>query len=194
MATRQTDEELCRILAGRSGTVGRALQLTPEAAFEELYSRHFLRITRLAERLLTSMQVCSFESDFVANGVMFKIFQAVRKENYDENCSFQPWANQITRNTVRDLARQTATRTTLEALPETTVASCEDPLFSVIATEEAKKIQKALDNLPEDERSMMQLHYLEGMSVPEIELHTGKSCGAVRGLLQRARARLRVMS
>lgn len=194
LATNFSDEQLCMIARGGSQLPGITPALSADEAFEELYTRQFPRISRLASMMLSRLPGCGLDGEFVANGVMFRIFQAIRKEQYDEKRPFQPWANQITRFAVRDLARKKTTFSTLESIPETIVESSEDPLLGVIATEEAKAARLALDALPEDERSVIELHYLKGLSVHQIELQLGKSNGAVRGLIQRAKERLRVSS
>lgn len=45
--------------------------------------------------------------------------------------------------------------------------------------------------LPEDYRDVIRLRYFEGASVPEIAKQLNKSTGAIRGILDRARAKLR---
>ena len=53
------------------------------------------------------------------------------------------------------------------------------------------ELSETLDSLPNAERQVLQWHYLDGISVGDIEDRMSKSNGAIRGLLQRAKQRFR---
>jgi RNA polymerase sigma-70 factor (ECF subfamily) len=62
----------------------------------------------------------------------------------------------------------------------------------ILAEHEAvRAIQVAVAGLPEDQRTAVKLHHLEGQSVEATAAEMARSAGAVRGLLQRARRELR---
>jgi RNA polymerase sigma-70 factor (ECF subfamily) len=52
-------------------------------------------------------------------------------------------------------------------------------------------LARALSELPEDQRSAIDLRYLQGLPIHEIGLRMGRSTGSVGGLLQRGLRRLR---
>ena len=54
-----------------------------------------------------------------------------------------------------------------------------------------EKVQSALENLPESERTVLTLYYMAGMTCEEIGRFIGTSCGAIRDRLYRARIRLK---
>jgi RNA polymerase sigma-70 factor (ECF subfamily) len=49
----------------------------------------------------------------------------------------------------------------------------------------------ALDQLPESQKSVLVLRYMDGLSVPEVAAATGKSVHAIESLLARGRASLK---
>jgi RNA polymerase sigma-70 factor (ECF subfamily) len=57
--------------------------------------------------------------------------------------------------------------------------------------EAVRAIQVAVAGLPEDQRTAVKLHHLEGQSVEATAAEMARTAGAVRGLLQRARRELR---
>ena len=195
LATSFSDEQLCRIARGGSQLSEIASPLSADEAFEELYDRHFPRISKLASIMLSKVSGCEQDGEFVANGAMAKVYRAIRKEQFDDTRSFLPWLNQITRNAVRDLVCKQAADPTIQCSSGRAIAIAQDTSFSVIttetATENAEEVRLALGVLPEEERSVMELHYLQGFSIKQIGLQLGKSNGAVRGLIQRAKIRLR---
>jgi RNA polymerase sigma-70 factor (ECF subfamily) len=57
--------------------------------------------------------------------------------------------------------------------------------------EVVQAIQVAVAGLPEDQRTAVKLHHLEGQSIEATAAEMARTAGAVRGLLQRARRELR---
>jgi RNA polymerase sigma-70 factor (ECF subfamily) len=57
--------------------------------------------------------------------------------------------------------------------------------------EELLRLATALTRLPEDQRQVVELHYLKGLPVAEVAAQTGRTRAAVAGLLFRGLKRLR---
>jgi RNA polymerase sigma-70 factor (ECF subfamily) len=75
----------------------------------------------------------------------------------------------------------------VEALTDPT-----DTASQKLAEHEAvRAIQVAVAGLPEDQRTAVKLHHLDGQSIEATAAEMARTAGAVRGLLQRARRELR---
>jgi len=64
------------------------------------------------------------------------------------------------------------------------------PSGQAIAREEMARVEAAFDKLTEEQREVVTLAHLVGLSRAEIAAQTGRSEGAVRVLLHRALAKL----
>ena len=67
----------------------------------------------------------------------------------------------------------------------------EDALSKCIRSEEAEKLNDAMEHLPQDQRLVLQLKYVEEMSAKEIAAASGRTVHSINSLLKRARAALR---
>jgi RNA polymerase sigma-70 factor (ECF subfamily) len=110
------------------------------------------------------------------------------------------WLRGILSNAMIDaLRRVTRERSVLQALVELSSARLEaslaadgsSPSEQAVRHEELEQLAAALTQLPEDQRSAVQLQHLHGLSVALIAGYLGRSKSAVGGLLRRGMARLR---
>ena len=67
------------------------------------------------------------------------------------------------------------------------------PSREIARDEAVQAIQIAIASLPDDHRRVVQLRYFDGLTVEEAARVVGKTTGAVRGLLDRAKVRIREM-
>ena len=70
-------------------------------------------------------------------------------------------------------------------------ASPSSPSQHVVRHEELERLAAGLADLPEDQRSAVELHHLQGWSVAEVAEHLGRTEAAVAGLLRRGLKKLR---
>jgi RNA polymerase sigma-70 factor (ECF subfamily) len=67
------------------------------------------------------------------------------------------------------------------------------PSERAVRGEERLRVARALADLPEDQRRVLELHYLKGLAVSDVAAQTGRTRPAVAGLLFRGLKRLRVL-
>jgi RNA polymerase sigma-70 factor (ECF subfamily) len=115
------------------------------------------------------------------------------------------WLRRILTNTLADAARafggkrDVAREQSLEAALQQSSARLEallstppsSPSAKAVRHEEMAALAGALAALPEDQRTAVEQHHLQGCPVREVAAHMGRSERAVAGLLRRGLAKLR---
>lgn len=141
------------------------------------------------------------DADSAADAGQDAFLSAFRNMRRFRGGSFRSWMLRIATNTCYDVlrARKRRPTTSLNADPQ----HDEDPPALQIADEGetpdefaqrrelAAAIQDALGMLPEDQRVVVVLSDVEGMSYDEIAQITGTNLGTVKSRLSRGRARMR---
>lgn len=122
----------------------------------------------------------------------------------DEN-GFQAWlfttARRKIANRARDLVRDKRdVRREVGDLGESAFgalgaayARISSPSGKALVAEEVRRLEAAIDQLPEEHREVITLAHLAGLSRAEIGVRMGRSEEAVRALLHRAMARLMIL-
>lgn len=103
---------------------------------------------------------------------------------------FRSWLWGITRRVCLDWRRQMAQRKELTEVPPHT-PSADDPLRDAEREERRHRIRRAVEQLPEKYRIIVQLRHLQGLSYEEIAASLGLSLGGVSNRLAAAREMLR---
>jgi RNA polymerase sigma-70 factor (ECF subfamily) len=127
-----------------------------------------------------------------------------RFQHPDAN-GFQAWlfttARRKIANRARDLGREKRdVRREVGAIDESGLsalgaayAKMSSPSGHALRKEEVERLEAAIDSLPEEQREVITLAHLVGLSRAEIGAQMGKTEEAVRSLLHRAKARLSVL-
>jgi RNA polymerase sigma-70 factor (ECF subfamily) len=136
------------------------------------------------------------DSSDVVQQTLLRAHQRMGQFQGSSEAEFLAWLRAILARQLVDLARragqvQWEKRQSLEAALEHSSAR----LISWLADEQASpgeqaqqreqlfRLTEALVRLPEDQRTAVALHHLEGCSVPEVGRRMGRSAGSVAGLL-----------
>jgi RNA polymerase sigma-70 factor (ECF subfamily) len=104
----------------------------------------------------------------------------------DQGATFRSWLFRIAHNQIANVLRSRGRRATdpLDLVDEPVAA--DDPAAAVAASDDARRIRRALAALPDDRRQVLVLRFVDGLSAREIAIVLERSEGAVRVLQHRA--------
>lgn len=166
------------------------------ASFNQLVHRYETRVFNLCYRMLA-------DPDIAADAAQDTFLSAFRHIHTFRGGSFRSWLLRIATNTCYDVLRARKRRPLLsldqsndseEARADREpVDPRESPDETVLRRELAHAIQDALSCLPDDQRLVVILCDIQGMSYQEIATITNQNLGTVKSRLSRGRARLRVL-
>lgn len=152
-----------------------------EAAVRSIHQRYAGAVGTVARSMMT-------EPDLIAEVVQQTFIKAWRAiESFDDSREFAPWLYAIARRTAIDVLRKEKRPTTGDHEPETDVA-VEGVSFE--RTWEIYEVRLAIDELPPDEREVVRLSHLAGLTHPEIAERLGVPIGTVKSRSGRASKRL----
>lgn len=154
------------------------------SAFDELVSRHLQRALGVALRLLGQYEDAE---DLVQDAFMAALEKI---DTYDSGRDFAPWFYRILVNRCLNARKSRSRRQTVE-LPAEVASTGATPLVETERSELRNHLKRALQLLPERQRTIVTMVDLEGFSSPEIAEILGISDGTVRWHLHQARRVLR---
>ena len=158
-------------------------------AFATLVGRYEKRIARLVRGMVQER-----DTEDVTQEAFLKAFSKLA--NFDGRSSFYTWIFRIAANTAMDW-RKRERRRRHASLPvgpegEDAVPSGEvGPHATATRRELARKIDEAIEALPDKHHEILVMREIEGLSYDEIAERLGTSKGTVESRLFRARERLR---
>ena len=155
-------------------------------AFEEIVKRYERRVYGIALRIVRRHEV----ADDVAQEAFMRAHQAL--STFDLGRPFGPWICRIAANLAINHVRSPEARET--PLPEghaETAAPGRGALDLVLEREAREVLERALGDLPAEQRAVFALRTFEELSYREIADALGISIGTVMSRLSRARERLR---
>ena len=155
-------------------------------ALEALIARWQPRLVRLAWRLTADREAVRD----VAQDAWLAIVRGLKR--LDDPARFRVWAYRIVKNKSADWTRRRiAQRNTGRNLRNATVEAAEDAQNGTDSSDQVELLRKGLACIPEEQRAILSLHYLDGMSVAEIGRALEVPLGTVKSRLYHARNRLR---
>ena len=152
------------------------------SAFEEIYRR----TTDAVGSYLGRWSDAAGRADLVQETYL-QVHRARR--TYRPDLPFRPWLFAIARHVAMWASRRKARRWSreigVEQYPEAAAEAAEPDVLA------KRRVEEALDRLPAEQREVVWLAQVEGMSSIEISKVTGATPGAVKVRLHRANAKLR---
>jgi len=107
-----------------------------------------------------------------------------------EASSWPGWLRMIARNRARTWLRRRQRQPLPERLNADIADSADSPERRAEKAERRRLVLAALDQLPEDRRQALMLHYMEELSTPQMAAQLGITEAAVRQRLRRARQQM----
>ena len=180
-----------------SQTLLDAARAGSEEATEALLARYAGRLLSLIRLRMGPSLRAHLESQDLLQATLLKSYARLREFRGAEPAELMAWLAAIARNEVadqvdfqrrqrRDRARETALGAEAEAVP----APVRSALSQVIWSEQAARLEAALEALPEPHREVIVLRKLEERSFAQIGERLGRSEDACRMLFARAMAAL----
>ena len=187
---------------GASDALLRASSAGDRTALEELLVRHYALVRAFVRlRLDPATRQRESVSDLVQS-ICREVLGRADRFDYRGEAAFRAWLCEAALHKIRDRrdyhraqrrdpAREMAAATDagwsdLAAVYRTTI----DPVGRLLRIEEMEQLERAFDDLPDDQREALTLRSLCGAGYAEIAARTGRSEDATRKLVSRARARL----
>lgn len=163
-----------------------------QSAFEALFRRFGPMLHGMAKR--------QTRSESLASDIVQQTFLQVHRARFDfrQGAKVKPWIFTIATNLVREHFRRKGRRpeTSYEAMREETphIEPSEAPIdLAQLEFEhlDRERIRRALSALPEQQRLVIELHWLQGHPFPEVAKMVGASVSAVKVRAHRGYQRLR---
>ena len=178
--TAEADRQILAAVAGGSAE-----------ALERLYDRYASTAYGLARRILAQPDL--------AEEVVQDVFAQVWREasRYDDaRASVAGWIVLLTRTRAIDRLRARRARPDLDRGLEPDAATPlatpdRSPEQVAISSEDARSVRAALHELPDEQRSLVDLAYYEGLTHSEIAARTGVPLGTIKTRLRTAMMTLR---
>lgn len=184
---------------GASQTLLDAARTGSEEAKEALLARYAGRLLALIRLRMGPSLRAHLESQDLLQATLLKSYARLRDFRGDDPAALMAWLAAIARHEVadqvdfqrrqrRDLVRETGLGPEAEAVP----AQVRSALSQAIWSEQAARLEAALEALPEPQREVIVLRKLEELSFAEIGERLGTSEDACRMRFARAMAALTV--
>lgn len=171
-APARTDEEL--FLAYRDGEA---------AAFDALFLRYEARLRRFVQRKVGYVN----EVDELVQQTFLHLHRS--RKDFRAGAPLRPWLYTICLNVCRHHLRRKGRRGWSVELHDGVTPTV--PPHDPVADEDAARVRKALAELPEHERLVIELHWLQGLAFREVAEVLGAGLSAVKVRAHRGYKRLR---
>jgi RNA polymerase sigma-70 factor, ECF subfamily len=146
-------------------------QAGDDAAFAELLQRYNGRLRYYVQKMIADREA----AEDVLQEIWFGVFRGLRR--LDDPAAFPAWLYRIARNRAYvELRKRQPLRKRFQDIAS---ADLPDPAEE-FGSDDIEGIHRGLDQLPAEQREVLMLRFLEGMSYEEIGAVTGLPLGTVR--------------
>ena len=167
-------------------------------ALGELLNGHRDLLRALAQQQLDPRIGARLDASDLVQQTCLSVHKRIAEFQGDEVPQFVAWLKEVhehnVRNAVRDqLQAQKRAAGREEALGEREVGAARQtsPSQRAMQGEEARRLARALEQLPEEEREVLRLRYLEGWTLAQLCAHTGMTKDALVWLMKRGMKEMR---
>jgi RNA polymerase sigma-70 factor (ECF subfamily) len=181
-------------IGAREATLVQRCASKDESACTELVGEHQRMVVQLATNLLSDRD----EALDLSQEVFLRVFRTIHR--FRGQSSLRTWIYRIAVNQARNRhrlwrrrhrAEQVSLDEHMAAHGELISGSQPTPEHMLAQKELAARLQHALDGLPFNQRTVIVLREIDGLSYEEIGLSLGVAIGTVKSRLTRARQALR---
>ena len=166
----------------------RRAQRGDQHAYEELVNAY----QGIALRVAYVVAGNGADAEDAAQDGFVKAWRALGR--FREGAPFRPWLLRIVANEARNRRRSAGRRAQLAvraATEESSGGAAPSPEATVLSGEQRETLLAAVNELPEDQRTVISLRYFAGLSEQEIAETLGVPAGTVKSRTARALERLR---
>jgi RNA polymerase sigma-70 factor (ECF subfamily) len=179
-----------------------------QAALERLMLAHYDELARRVEQRLPRSLQSVVGADDIVQSTYAQVFAKIDQYEHRDDGSFLAWLLAIAENRLRDAIRaqgrkkRGGDRVRVSTTPDDQQSGAANlfdalagpgntPSRSLARREGIRAVQVAVAGLPDEHRRAVELRYFEGYSLEETARLMDRSTGAVRGLLDRAKKKMR---
>lgn len=157
--------------------------------FAFLFNRYHDRI----KEFLVKLSGNEFDSNDLLQDTFLKAYLNLAK--YNKEYTFIQWLYTIARNTFIDHARRKAVKETLLIFDSALLVDLvgDNPEEIMIALDRQKSIEKKIESLDKNSRTIIELRYFNGLSYEEIAERLNIPIGSVKNRLFRAKEKLTIL-
>jgi RNA polymerase sigma-70 factor (ECF subfamily) len=158
-------------------------------AFEQILFRYERLIYHICRRYFNNPE----DAMDAGQEAALRVFKGLFGVTLKEDGSLKSWICTVTANACLDIVRKRRVETeelTATVSAQATVASAEE---NAAARERVREITAAIAKLPDDQKIILILRDLQGLSYEELAASLALSVGTVKSRLSRARAALKKM-
>jgi RNA polymerase sigma-70 factor (ECF subfamily) len=168
-------------------TLVRRAQSGDADAFGELNELHVDRVYRYVVYRVDDVP----EAEDLSEQVFLKAWEAMPRYE-DRGLPFRAWLLRLAHNLVIDHYRARRAAICLDTMTDGELhdlegaSACDGPESELVARHDSAELVSALDQLGDDQRQVVLLRFVEGLSHAEVATVIGKSEGATRAIQHRA--------